>query len=146
MFEVDAPSLSEIPAGSMSPDEIRTKHPKFFGTMAYPYMNGTLHAGHSFTASKVEFMTSVARMQGKRALFPLGFHCTGMPILACADKLKDEIKKFGTKFEGYKEEEAVPEQPPAPTQDTAVDPTKFSGQKSKAAAKTIKAKYQFQVR
>ncbi|QKX63363.1 uncharacterized protein TRUGW13939_10533 [Talaromyces rugulosus] len=145
VFEVDAPSLSEIPAGSMSAEEIHTKHPKFFGTMAYPYMNGTLHAGHSFTASKVEFMTSVARMQGKRALFPLGFHCTGMPILACADKLKDEIKKFGTKFEGYKEEEAVPDQPPAPTQDTAVDPTKFSGQKSKAAAKTIKAKYQFQI-
>jgi hypothetical protein len=68
-----------------------------------------------------------------------------MPILACADKLKDEIKKFGTNFEGYTEEEVVPEQPPAPTQDTAIDPTKFSGQKSKAAAKTIKAKYQFQV-
>jgi leucyl-tRNA synthetase len=68
-----------------------------------------------------------------------------MPILACADKLKDEIKKFGTNFEGYKEEEVVPEQPPAPAQGTNVDPTKFSSQKSKAAAKTIKAKYQFQV-
>ncbi|KAH8701682.1 leucyl-tRNA synthetase [Talaromyces proteolyticus] len=145
VFEVDAPSLSEVPAGSMSSSELRAKYPKFFGTMAYPYMNGTLHAGHSFTASKVEFMTSVARMQGKRALFPLGFHCTGMPILACADKLKDEIKLFGTNFEGYKEEQVGPEQPPAPTQDVAVDPTKFSGKKSKAAAKTIKAKYQFQI-
>jgi leucyl-tRNA synthetase len=146
VFEVDAPSLTEIPAGAMTGDELRTKYPKFFGTMAYPYMNGTLHAGHSFTASKVEFMTSVARMQGKRALFPLGFHCTGMPILACADKLKDEIKAFGQNFEGYKAVDFVPEQPPAPTQEVATDPTKFSGKKSKAAAKTVKAKYQFQVR
>jgi Leucyl-tRNA synthetase len=38
----------------MSAAEMREKHPKFFGTMAYPYMNGTLHAGHSFTASKVD--------------------------------------------------------------------------------------------
>lgn len=129
----------------MSAKELRTKYPKFFGTMAYPYMNGTLHAGHSFTASKVEFMTSVARMQGKRALFPLGFHCTGMPILACADKLKDEIKLFGKNFEGYKPEDVLPEQPPAPTQEVSVDPSKFSGKKSKAAAKTVKAKYQFQV-
>jgi leucyl-tRNA synthetase len=27
--------------------------PRFYGTMAYPYMNGTLHAGHAFTASKI---------------------------------------------------------------------------------------------
>ena len=145
VFEVDAPSLQEVPAGTMSAKELRAKYPKFFGTMAYPYMNGTLHAGHSFTASKVEFMTGVARMQGKRALFPLGFHCTGMPILACADKLKDEIKLFGKNFEGYKPEDAMPEQPPAPTQEVSVDPSKFSGKKSKAAAKTVKAKYQFQV-
>jgi hypothetical protein len=27
--------------------------PRFYGTMAFPYMNGTLHAGHAFTASKI---------------------------------------------------------------------------------------------
>ncbi|KAL2009759.1 hypothetical protein VTN00DRAFT_5566 [Thermoascus crustaceus] len=147
VFEVDAPSLSEVPAGSMSAAELREKYPKFFGTMAYPYMNGTLHAGHSFTASKVEFMTGFARLEGKRALFPLGFHCTGMPIKACADKLADEVKKFGKNFEGYKDEEDLEdvEQPPAPTNELKVDPTKFSGKKSKAAAKTVKMKYQFQI-
>ncbi|EFQ97379.1 leucyl-tRNA synthetase [Nannizzia gypsea CBS 118893] len=145
VFEVDAPSLSEIPAQSMSSAELQEKHPKFFGTMAFPYMNGTPHAGHSFTASKVEFMTGVARLEGKRALFPLGFHCTGMPIRACADKLVDDIKKFGKNFENYKEEDEA-DAVPAPTQEIAKeDLSKFSGKKSKAASKAVKLKYQFQI-
>ncbi|PGG98045.1 leucine-tRNA ligase [Blastomyces parvus] len=145
VFEVDAPSISEVPPGSISAADLREKFPKFFGTMAYPYMNGTLHAGHSFTASKVEFMAGTARMEGKRALFPLGFHCTGMPIKACADKLVDDIKKFGKHFERYTEEDGEADEPPAPTQETKEDLTKFSGKKSKAAAKTVKMKYQFQI-
>lgn len=28
-------------------------------------------------------------------LFPQGFHCTGMPIKACADKLDFELKTYG---------------------------------------------------
>lgn len=131
----------------MTPAELREKYPKFFGTMAYPYMNGTLHAGHSFTASKVEFMAGFARMEGKRALFPLGFHCTGMPIKACADKLANEVKKFGQNFEGYNEEdEAIQDSMAAPTQEVKTEAAeKFSGKKSKAAAKTVKMKYQFQI-
>lgn len=35
------------------------------------------------------------RLKGKRVLFPFGFHCTGMPIKACADKLKREMETFG---------------------------------------------------
>ncbi|KAJ5477827.1 hypothetical protein N7530_003336 [Penicillium desertorum] len=133
--------------GAMTPAELREKYPKFFGTMAYPYMNGTLHAGHSFTASKVEFMAGFARMEGKRALFPLGFHCTGMPIKACADKLANEVKKFGKGFEGYNEEaEAAEDAVAAPTQEVKTEAAeKFSGKKSKAAAKTVKMKYQFQI-
>lgn len=42
VFEVDAPSLSEVPPSTLSSAELREKYPKFFGTMAYPYMNGTL--------------------------------------------------------------------------------------------------------
>ncbi|KAL2811089.1 hypothetical protein BJX63DRAFT_399962 [Aspergillus granulosus] len=146
VFEVDAPTLSEVPVGTMSAAELREKYPKFFGTMAYPYMNGTLHAGHSFTASKVEFMAATARMEGKRALFPLGFHCTGMPIKACADKLADEVKKFGKNFEGYKDEDESTSAVAAPTQEVKGEQQeKFSGKKSKAAAKTVKMKYQFQI-
>lgn len=147
VFNTSAPSIAEIPAGSIPAAEIRKRHPKYFGTFAYPYMNGTLHAGHSFTVSKVEFTAGFARMEGRRVLFPLGFHCTGMPIKACADKLRDEVQKFGETFEGYKEEAVgEAEQAPAPTQaETKVDITKFTSNKSKAAAKTVKMKYQFQI-
>jgi len=111
-------------------------------------MNGTLHAGHSFTASKVEFTAGFARMEGKRVLFPLGFHCTGMPIKACADKLVEDVRKFGQNFERYEEENSSTADgvPPAPTQaQTKEDITKFTSKKSKASAKTVKLKYQFQI-
>lgn len=113
-------------------------------------MNGTLHAGHVFTASKVEYAAGFARMQGKRVLFPLGFHCTGMPIKACADKLADDVRQFGQNFEKYETgldaENSRASLPPAPTTgETKEDITKFSSNKSKASAKTVKRKHQFQI-
>ncbi|OAA46365.1 leucyl-tRNA synthetase [Metarhizium rileyi] len=149
VFEVDAPTTAEVPLHSISAADLREKVPKFFGCMAYPYMNGTLHAGHTFSASKVEFAAGVARMQGKRALFPMGFHCTGMPIKACADKLINEIGKFGKDFSGYNDdaEDDAEEKPAAPavSQIKKEDVTKFTTNKSKAKAKTAKMKYQFQI-
>lgn len=113
-------------------------------------MNGTLHAGHSFTVSKVEFGAGVARMQGRRVLYPQGYHCTGMPIKACADKIVREIELFGQNFERCPETAVAngdtPSEAPAPTQEqTKEDVTKFSAKKGKAAAKAVKLKYQFQI-
>ena len=86
-------------------------------------------------------------MQGKRALWPLGYHCTGMPIKASADKITDEVAKFGRDFENYTEEEVVVVEEPAAAapKQTKEDPTKFSAKKGKAAAKTVKLKYQWQI-
>jgi leucyl-tRNA synthetase len=56
--------------------------------------------------SKMEFASRVARAQGKRTLYPQGYHATGMPIKACADKLAHEIKLFGKCFEGFREDGA----------------------------------------
>jgi leucyl-tRNA synthetase len=154
VFEQDAPSLEEVPFHSISPAELRKKHPKYMVTMAYPYVNGVPHAGHTFTASKLEFAVGWARMQGKRALYPQGFHATGMPIKACADKLIREIEMFGQNFEKcpvdavQNEESTAEETPtPAPVQGaTKADVTKFSTKKSKAAAKVnVALKYQFQI-
>lgn len=150
IFEPDAPSISEFPA-STSPEALHKKFPKFFGTMAYPYANGSPHLGHAFTVSKIEFAARVARSQGKRSLYPQGYHCTGMPIKACADKLVREIEMFGKDFSGYTEDDAIDSvangEPPAPTQaQTKADVTKFGSKRSKAVMKTgIKTKYQFQV-
>lgn len=122
--------------------------------MAYPYMNGTLHAGHAFTWSKVEFMIGFERMRGKRTLFPQGYHCTGMPIKAAADKLAREIELFGKLFENapqqatVEESNAVDVEAPGASAgpvSTANTTGKFSGTKSKAAAKSGNATYQFQV-
>ena len=157
VFEQDAPNTQQVPFHSIAPAELRKKYPKHMVTMAYPYMNGTLHAGHTFTASKVEFSVGWARMQGKRALYPQGYHCTGMPIKACADKLVREIEMFGQNFERCPVEQVQDEKEnaepngappvPAPTQETTKeDVTKFSAKKSKAAAKTnVALKYQFQI-
>lgn len=142
-FEIDAPTLDEEPV-SMDSEELQKKYPKFMSSMAYPYMNGVLHAGHCFTLSKVEFSVGFERMNGKRALFPLGFHCTGMPILACADKLKREAELFGNDYSNVPVDEAEEETKPA-VKEEAVDPTKFKAKKSKAQAKKGRGKYQFEI-
>jgi leucyl-tRNA synthetase len=67
----------------------------FFLNFPYPYMNGRLHLGHAFSLTKAEFTARFQRLQGKNVLFPFGFHCTGMPIQAAANKLKEEIRQFG---------------------------------------------------
>ncbi|CCD24930.1 leucine--tRNA ligase CDC60 NDAI_0E01140 [Naumovozyma dairenensis CBS 421] len=144
-FELDAPSLDDAPI-TMTSEELHAKYPKFMSSMAYPYMNGVLHAGHCFTLSKVEFSIGFERMNGKKALFPLGFHCTGMPILACADKLKREAELFGTDYsnvpvEDETEEEETKEDSPKESEDV----TKFKAKKSKAQAKKGRGKYQFEI-
>ncbi|KAK3366717.1 hypothetical protein B0T24DRAFT_596622 [Lasiosphaeria ovina] len=152
-FEQDAPTTADIPLDSISPAALRAEKPKFFGTIAYPYTNGSLHVGHGFTISKVELATGYARMKGKRALFPLGFNCTGMAIKACADKLVREMEDFGQNFERYREDkerqdkEGIEACKPseAPRQAEAGDVTKFKSKKSKMSAKSVKAKYQFQI-
>ena len=77
----------------------------YFVTFPFPYMNGKLHLGHAFSITKAEFAARFARLNGKRVLFPFGFHCTGMPIAAAALKLKECIAKRGDATEA--EAEAV---------------------------------------
>ena len=83
-FEVDPPKAGEENPG------------KFMATFPYPYMNGKLHLGHAFSLLKAEFAVSFQRLEGKKALFPFGFHCTGMPIQAASGKLTREYEKYGS--------------------------------------------------
>jgi leucyl-tRNA synthetase len=66
--------------------------PKYFVTFPYAYMNGKLHLGHLFSFSKADFFSYYKELQGFNVLFPLGFHCTGIPISASARKLEEELR------------------------------------------------------
>lgn len=132
MFELDAPTTAE-----------ERLVPKFMATFPYPYMNGRLHLGHTFTLAKCEFAVGYERLKGKNAIFPFGFHCTGMPIKVAADKLAYEMETFGV----------PPVFPPVPeTLDVRIfahDPEKKrkagKSKKSKAASKTAAGKYQWDI-
>lgn len=65
------------------------KNKKFFANFPYPYMNGFLHIGHSLTLLRVECLSRFKRMQGFNVLFPFAFHCTGTPIVASAQRIKE---------------------------------------------------------
>ena len=74
-------------------------------------------------------------------MFPLGFHCTGMPIKACADKLKRELETFGYPPQFPTEQEhAVVE-----VDRDIIPKDKSKGKKTKAVAKTGAGKYQWQI-
>eukprot|EP00662_Eupelagonemidae_sp_cell21_P014775 gene14775-31411_t len=61
-FDVDPPGDGEADTG------------KFMCTFPYPYMNGKLHLGHAFTATKTDFAVGFQRLLGKRALWPPVLH------------------------------------------------------------------------
>ncbi|XP_042902350.2 leucine--tRNA ligase, cytoplasmic [Parasteatoda tepidariorum] len=129
IFEEDAPQQN-------------IKVEKYLTTFPYPYMNGRLHLGHTFSLSKCEFAVGYQRMLGRKCLFPFGLHATGMPIKACADKLKYEMETFGCPPTfpddvAVKTEEIVEE--------VKMPADKAKGKKSKLAAKTGGGNYQWQI-
>lgn len=117
VFEADAPAEG-------------TEASKYFVTFTYPYMNGRLHLGHSFSLSKADFAAGYQRLRGKRVLFPFGYHCTGMPIKASADKLKKEMELYGCP-------------PQFPVDELSNGPVNVKH--SKVAVKTGGAKYQWTI-
>lgn len=130
-FDPDSPSAADV-----------SHRDKFFCTFPYPYMNGVLHLGHGFSMSKSEFAAGFQRLKGRNTLFPFAFHCTGMPIAACATKLKKELDTYGCppNYNRQVEETAEVASNDTPKEASAaagdVDPTKHKSKKSKVAAKT----------
>jgi leucyl-tRNA synthetase len=63
------------------------KRQKVMVTFPYPYMNGPLHVGHAFTASRVDVYARFRRMQGFNVLWPWGWHWTGQPLLGASQRV-----------------------------------------------------------
>ena len=121
---------------------------KFFGNFPFPYMNGFLHLGHAFSVSKLEFAAAYHRLRGANVLLPFGFHCTGMPIKASADKLAREIQQFGDPpvFPSQTEEqESLKAEAEDTNEGNPTLPDKFKGKKSKAASKSSGQMYQWEI-
>ncbi len=60
---------------------------KIMVTFPFPYMNGPLHVGHTFTASRVDAYARFKRMQGYNVLWPWAWHWTGQPLLGASQRV-----------------------------------------------------------
>ncbi len=67
-------------------------------TVPFPYMNGPLHLGHAFTATRVDVYARYKRMQGFNVVFPWAWHWTGQPIVAAAERLSKSDQSMIREF------------------------------------------------
>ncbi|MFH1456313.1 MAG: leucine--tRNA ligase [archaeon] len=79
--------------------EIDKSKEKFFMTVPYPYISGSLHIGHARVVTEADVYSRFLRMTGKNVLFPLAFHVSGTPVLGISLAIKNKDKK---KIELYK--------------------------------------------
>lgn len=61
--------------------------PKFYLTVAYPYVSGPMHVGHGRTYTVPDVIARYKRMRGYNVLFPMAWHFTGTPILGAARRV-----------------------------------------------------------
>jgi len=75
--------------------------PKFFFTVPYPYVSGTLHVGHGRTYVSADVLARFKRMQGFNLLWPMAFHATGTPVLAVSAKIAAGDEAAWKLYRGY---------------------------------------------
>lgn len=63
------------------------KKPKFYLTVAYPYVSGPMHVGHGRTYTVPDVIARYKRMRGLNVLFPMAYHFTGTPIVGAAKRV-----------------------------------------------------------
>jgi leucyl-tRNA synthetase len=86
------------------PDPARQK---MMVTFPYPYMNGPLHVGHTFTATRVDAYARFKRMQGYNVLWPWAWHWTGQPLLGASERVARGDEGF---IRVLREVDGVPEE------------------------------------
>lgn len=70
------------------------KRPKFYLTVAYPYVSGPMHIGHGRTYSIPDIIARFKRMQGFNVLYPMAYHFTGTPIVGAAKRVARRDPSF----------------------------------------------------
>jgi len=83
---------------------------KCFVNFPFPYMNGPLHIGHGFSATRVDVYARFKRMQGYNTLFPWAWHWTGEPIVGAALRIKagdESVIRALKEVDGVPDEELV---------------------------------------
>ena len=68
--------------------------PKFYLTVAYPYVSGPMHVGHGRTYTVPDVIARYKRMRGFNVLFPMAFHYTGTPIVGAAKRVARREEGF----------------------------------------------------
>ncbi len=74
---------------------------KFFITVPYPYMSGSLHIGHGRTFTTGDIIARFKRLRGYNVLFPMAFHVTGTPVLAIADAIRSGDERVINLYRDY---------------------------------------------
>jgi len=80
---------------------------KVLVTFPFPYMNGPLHVGHAFSASRVDAYARFKRMQGYNVLWPWSWHWTGQPLLGASQRIARGDKAY---IQVFREVDGVPEE------------------------------------
>ncbi len=74
---------------------------KFFITIPYPYISGSLHIGHARVVTEADVYARFQRMLGKNVLFPIAFHISGTPVLGISLAIKNNDKEKIELYRGY---------------------------------------------
>lgn len=62
---------------------------KIFITFPFPYMNGSLHLGHAYSAGRLDVLARYYRMKGYNVLYPWAWHWTGEAVMGVVHRLED---------------------------------------------------------
>ncbi|MEA1905060.1 MAG: leucine--tRNA ligase [Candidatus Hadarchaeota archaeon] len=68
--------------------------PKFYLTVAYPYVSGPMHVGHARTYTVPDVVARYKRMRGFNVLFPMAYHFTGTPLVGAAKRVEQREPEF----------------------------------------------------
>lgn len=90
IFEIEGRHKNNV---SSQKSKIIDGKKKMLITFPFPYMNGRPHLGHGYTVLNADLQARYYKDKEYNVMFPFGFHGSGMPIVACAEKLKRELEK-----------------------------------------------------